>query len=131
MSALRERIRTLIEAHVRAVAPAAMTDLWGRQRVSVLITEMQIGPATGRPGDRYTPCSGEAQARLIAEHPEDLPDERLWARLAGPHTLPAQVGSLRAPNVALTGVRESISGDGWCEQSLTFTFAGDFVGVEI
>lgn len=95
---MRSELEAAIRGRIEAVAPQLVGDLWGRQKVTILITRLDVS-STSRAAD------GEAQAMLFADTPDAFPVDALIASLREPLSINGSGYRLRA---RLTGIAERI-----------------------
>ncbi len=60
---MRAALEAAIRARIQQAAPALVGDLWGRERVTVLITRLEVPLSSGI-------LAGEAEAALFADTPD-------------------------------------------------------------
>ena len=123
MSSLRDRLSAEIQSHIVAVNSSVLQDLWGRSKISVMLERLVVEQAAGRPGKGMTRVSGTARASVVADYPDLLPDERVWARLTLSRSLPDAEGYAHIGRCQLVRVEERVM-EGWAVSDLVFDFDG-------
>ena len=117
---IRTRVADAVYKIVERLAPQCLEDAWGGKRITVTIPSLYITVPTQRKGGYVQVTSGMIRVHLIAERPDLLPGEALWAALAVLQLAPDEHG-MQAAQIALSGISERIDGGGWCTQELDFS----------